>query len=115
MLKNKALAAQIYSQSKGIEILDMKFALDGVGTLDLRNSTGSTHINSHRIDDGATAIIENITEAATSNLSINRSNAVDATVAFTYLDLALQSINGVVTLMHQRCSGQCSFNLRICR
>lgn len=88
----------IAPQLKGIEILDVKFVLDGVGILDLQDSTGFTHINLHRIDDGATAIIDNITEAATNNLSINRSNAVDATVAFTYLDSALQGTNDVVTL-----------------
>lgn len=88
----------IVPRLSSIEILDVKFALDGVGTLDLQDSTGLTHINLHRIDDGATAIIDNITEATTNNLSINRSNAVDATIAFAYLDSALQGTNDVVTL-----------------
>lgn len=88
----------IVPRLSSIEILDVKFALDGVATLDLQDSTGFTHINLHRIDDGATAIIDNITEATTNNLSINRSNAVDATIAFAYLDSALQGTNDVVTL-----------------
>ena len=88
----------IVPRLSSIEILDVKFALDGVATLDLQDSTGFTHINLHRIDDGATAIIDNITEATTNNLSINRSNAVDATIAFAYLDSALEGKNDVVTL-----------------
>lgn len=88
----------IAPQLSGIEILDVKFSLDGAGTLDLQDTVGVTHIDLHRIDDGAIAIIDNITEATTNNLSINRSNVTDSNIAFTYLDSALIGANDVVTL-----------------
>jgi len=82
----------------GIEIADIEFALNGAATLDMQDSTGFTNINLHRIDDGATATIDNITEATTNNLSINRSNAPDADVNFTYLNTALSGSTDSVTL-----------------
>lgn len=88
----------ITPQLSKIELLNVKYLLDGVGALDLRYSNGFTHINLYRIDDGVTAIIDSITEAATNNLSINRSNAANATIAFTYLDSALQGADDVATL-----------------
>ncbi len=88
----------IVPQLSGIEILDIKFSLDGAGTLDLQDAVGVTHIDLHRIDDGATAMIDNITEATTNHLSINRSNVTDSNIAFTYLDSALIGTDDVVTL-----------------
>lgn len=81
----------IMPEMHGIETADIEFATNNVPvvTLDLQDSTGFTNINLHRIDDGLTAIIDNITEATTNNLSINNSNAPDANVDFTYIGTAL--------------------------
>ena len=90
--------ANIVPTMTGIEIADVEFSLDGTGILDLQDSSGFTTVNLHRIDDGGNAIIDNITEAATNNLSINRSSAPDADVSFTYLDTALTGTTDAVTL-----------------
>lgn len=90
--------ANIVPTMTGIEIADVEFSLDGTGILDLQDSSGFTTVNLHRIDDGGNAIIDNITEAATNNLSINRSSAPDADVSFTYLDTALTGTADAVTL-----------------
>lgn len=93
-------SAEITPELKGIETLNLKFdATSQSMILDMQDSSGTTNVNISRIADGKSASVKNITEAATSKLSVANTNSpATGTVTFSYTDDATSAAAQAVDL-----------------
>lgn len=93
-------SAEITPELKGIETLNLKFdATSQSMILDMQDSSGTTNVNISRIADGKSATVKNITEAATSKLSVANTNSpATGTVTFSYTDDATSAAAQAVDL-----------------